>query len=486
MISRRNVIKLFAICAILTLTTNFPSGFTNSSINTAVFELNRFINESYADRGVNVGRTSHSLIRSATLNCWFVSQIFGAVIAPVLTDRYGRKIGYIIAAFVMLVAAVLQWISTLVGLPELLIAGRALCAFCSPLSDAALIMYLQECSPLEMRGAFSFMCEIGYGLMCLLGMVLGMRVVFGHSLSQLLSVSIFPQALFVVFLFFIPETPKYLMITKNDRAAALKSLEFFQGEKKENESLLDEYAREAECEGDTKRSSLKELLTTWHLRQAVILASMVLVLSLPFYPVLQSSTLFFTRANFRNEYAELSSTGLMLLLTLSAIIGTTFVDRFPRRALLFTFGGVGTTFLLLFVITASLANYTWWMKYACLASMFMYMFIYAMVVGPMTWFIGPELVPQRHRSSVFCFCFAGCNILISITNFLSVGFYEHTGPLTFVPLYVVPSYVCLVYLYFYLPETRNRETYEIVESMKRKHMKNLERYAEISHDLTKY
>lgn len=67
---------------------------------------------------------------------------------------------------------------------------------------------------MELRGAFSFMCEIGYGLMCLLGMVLGMRVVLGDSLSQLLSVSIVPQALFVSFLFFIPETPKYLMITK--------------------------------------------------------------------------------------------------------------------------------------------------------------------------------------------------------------------------------------------------------------------------------
>lgn len=426
------------------------------------------------------------MIRSATLNCWFVSQIFGAVVAPILTDRYGRKIGYLIAGSVMLLASVMQYVSTLVGLPELLMAGRALCAFCSPLSDAALIMYLQECSPLELRGAFSFMCEIGYGFMCLLSMVLGMRVVLGHSLSQLLSVSIFPQILFVSFLFFIPETPKYLMITKNNRAAALKSLEFFQGVKKENESLLDEYTREAEVDGDSKRSSVREVLSTWHLRQAVILASMVLVLSLPFYPVLQSSTLFFTKANITNETAELSSTLLMLLLTVSSIIGTTFVDRFPRRALLFIFGGVATTFLLLFVIGASLCAYPWWMKYACLASMFLYMVPYAMVVGPMTWFIGPELVQQRHRSTVFCLSFGFCNVLIAITNFLSVAFYEKLGPLLFVPLYIIPSYLCLVYLYLYLPETRNRETHEIVASLRRKHMKDFKRYANIAPELTKF
>lgn len=42
-------------------------------------------------RGVIVTPTGHSLFRSATLNCWFVAQIFGSVIAPYLIDRYGRK-----------------------------------------------------------------------------------------------------------------------------------------------------------------------------------------------------------------------------------------------------------------------------------------------------------------------------------------------------------------------------------------------------------
>ncbi|VDK65173.1 unnamed protein product [Anisakis simplex] len=65
-----------------------------------------------------------------------------------------------------------------------------------------------------MRGAFSFLGEIGYGFMCVLGLVLGMRSVLGHSLPLLLGVSIIPQVFFVIFLLFIPETPKFLMITR--------------------------------------------------------------------------------------------------------------------------------------------------------------------------------------------------------------------------------------------------------------------------------
>lgn len=48
-----------------------------------------------------------------------------------------------IASSAMAAAAVIQYLATLTLLPELLIAGRSLCAFFSPLCDAALILYLQ-------------------------------------------------------------------------------------------------------------------------------------------------------------------------------------------------------------------------------------------------------------------------------------------------------------------------------------------------------
>ncbi|VDD96639.1 unnamed protein product [Enterobius vermicularis] len=424
MISKRQAAKLFAICILLTITTNFPSGFTNSSINTAVEELRRFINESYSQRDVALTEVEQTLIRSGTLNCWYIMQVFGYFFAPFLTDRYGRKVAYLTATTGMLTAACLQYLATLLALPELLVVGRSLCAFCSPISDASLLLYLQECSPLEMRGAFSFLCEIGYGSMCLLGMVLGMRTVLGDSLSRLLGTSIIPQLFFISCLIFIPETPKYLMITKNNRSAALKSLKFFQGERKEHENLLDEYAQEALEEGNAKRSSIREVITVWHLRQAVILGILVVVLTLSFFPVLQSSTYFFIKANIANGIAELSSTLLMLMMSMSSVTGTFLVDRFPRRKLLFLFASLQMLFLLLFVITSTLSNSISWLKYACLASMGSFIIVYSMVVGPMSWFIASELVPQRHRSTVFCLCFTVGNILIAATNFVSIPLYE--------------------------------------------------------------
>ena len=65
---------------------------------------------------------------------------------------------------------------------------------------------------------------------------------------------------------------------RRDREAAMKSLCWFQGEKKENAAILDEYLHEIE-ETPKKRSSIREVFTTWHLRFAVYISLCVLVLT---------------------------------------------------------------------------------------------------------------------------------------------------------------------------------------------------------------
>ncbi|CAD5215327.1 unnamed protein product [Bursaphelenchus xylophilus] len=466
MISRYHVCKLFIICGVLTCITNFPSGFTNSSVNTAVDELKHFINQSYSSRGWNMTEGAQSIVRSAILNCWFIAQVAGSFISPYITDKYGRKFAYLFSTAVMTAASGLQFIATLTSLPELLMLGRFTAALCSPLSDAALILYLQECSPIQYRGTFSFLGEIGYCLMCVLGMVLGMRAVLGSSLPKMLGYSIIPGLVSLLFLFLIPETPKYLMIVKHDRKGALESLQFFQGEKKENEQLLDAFLQEATHDNSKKRSSIKEVLKTWHLRFAVILACTVLILTVSFYPFLQSSTLFFRHIGIKAEMAELSSTLLMIAFTIACVIGSFFIDRWPRRFLVMGSGSLATVFLTLFVVFSVMRSHGWWLKYGALGAVFGYAITFGMVLGPISWFVAPELVSQRHRSTVFCLCYGINNVLIAITNFATVPLYDLIGAYTMIPLFIVPSIICLVVIYLYLPETLGKETHEIVRGIR--------------------
>jgi len=44
--------------------------------------------------------------------------------------------------------------------------------------------------------------------------------------------------------------------------------------------------------------------------------------------------------------------------------------------------------------------------------------------------------------------------------------YELISAYSFIPLFIVPSLLCLVYLYRELPETKNREIHEIVAQLR--------------------
>ncbi|WKX96207.1 hypothetical protein Q1695_012560 [Nippostrongylus brasiliensis] len=465
--ARRSTVSLILICSILSIITNFPSGYTNATINTAVTSVERYIHESFRSRGHNVTESESAVVKGVIINCWFIMMVFGAAITPFVTDTFGRRIGYIIATAIAAVATLVQYLSIIFHIPEMFVLGRSFTAFCSPLADACLLLYLQEISPLSIRGMASFLCEIGYGAMVVLGMILGMTAVLGEYLDILVILPLLPLLFSLIFLFYIPETPKYLMIMRGDREKALKSLQFFRGDEKENERVLDQYEREKLVEVNQNRSSLKEIAETWNLRQAVFLAISVLFLTWSFYPMLTSSTSFFKQSNIHRHAAELISALLMVVFTISSAIGASFVDKYPRRFLVIFSGILSNIFLSMFAIFSLLSYRFPVLKYACIASAVCYCISFGMVLGPVSWFVAPELVPVKHKSLVFSLCFGANNVFIAITDFLAIILFQKFGALVFIPLFTIPSCVCLVYIYLYLPETKGKEIAAIINEMYR-------------------
>ncbi|KHN83377.1 Solute carrier family 2, facilitated glucose transporter member 3 [Toxocara canis] len=461
-------VKLFLIGCVLSVLTNIPSGFTHTSVNTAMNELNAYLNESFIIRGIYLSHMDLSYLRSAINSCWYAGQIIGSLFSPLITDTYGRKAGYLIATFAMTFACAVQAIAVRMPYPEILIAGRVFASMFSPLSDAVLVLYLQECAPTNLRGQLASLFASGYAAMCLLGMILGINHILGHSLSMLLFVPVIPGCLGMIFLAFLPETPKFLMITKKDRDAAVKSLKYFRGECDASSQIVDEYLCEVPAKDALQRSSVADLFRISHIREALILSFMVLALTLPFYAILQSSTYFFLAINLPHKMAQISSTMMMVVMFVCGLIAPFLIERFPRRSLLIFCGVLTILSLTSFIVCGIIASDYPLMRYGALFSLVGYLIAYGSSIGPVSWFISAELVPQHYRANMFCVCCALHSFFVVLTNFLTLPFFNMFGPISFVPLFVIPAVFAVLYLERYLPETKDREIHDIVDAIKTK------------------
>ncbi|KAI6181871.1 Solute carrier family 2, facilitated glucose transporter member 1 [Aphelenchoides besseyi] len=469
--------RLLFICSLIALATNYPPAVINASVNTAVGEFRLFISESYEKRGIELSETTETIIRGAILNCWYVAQFIGAMTLPSWFEHLGRKREFFIAITGMALGSLFQLLACMSSLPELFCFGRFLAGLFSPLCDVAQIMYLQECTPTNQRGMFSFLAGCSYAFMICFGSVLGMNSVLGSSFVVLTAAQLCPVVLSIFLAAFIPDTPKFLMIEKDDRNAAMKSLTFFQGKKDENDEILDHFLLEAEKKAVAQPSqhehhhlihsaTTRQLFTVPYLRFTMLIAVVEFIFMLPFFSILQSSTFFFEQTDIDLEVAELATTILFLLNFVAAVIGFVIIDRFPRRTLILGSALISTVALSVYIAFASQYQKVEWFKYASLGCIAVYILVYGSILGPLSLFISGELASQRYRSRVFSFSFGATNVLITITNWVSLFAFQKFGALAFIPLYILPYIFAITFLFFYLPETRGKEVYQVVDAIK--------------------
>ncbi|KIH66180.1 hypothetical protein ANCDUO_03491 [Ancylostoma duodenale] len=139
-----------------------------------------------------------------------------------------------------------------------------------------------------------------------------------------------------------------------------------------------------------------------------------------------------------------------------------------RRTILLSFTVVDNILLVLYVACAELSPLVNGFKYGCLVLLVAYAFVYGSGVGPISWFISSELVPQKYRSITQSTCYSLNTIIVVILTFSILPLYSVVGTYAFLILYTIPSTISIFILYFYLPETKGREIHEIVAELRGK------------------
>jgi sugar porter (SP) family MFS transporter len=168
-----------------------------------------------------------------------VGTFFGALFAPFLCDKWGRRMGIMVTCFIFAIGILVQ---TFAGHIGVLMLGRAIAGFGVGLVSVMVPLYQSECVPGSRRGTM-VSC---YQLAITIGLFIGTIVVnFTKDMTSKGSYQI-PIALQLVWsfillvaMFFFPETPRFL-IKQGKWEEAIKAKVRLSGLPEDHPLLLDE------------------------------------------------------------------------------------------------------------------------------------------------------------------------------------------------------------------------------------------------------
>jgi MFS transporter, SP family, arabinose:H+ symporter len=382
-----------------------------------------------------------------------IGAIIGVATAGKPSDAIGRRKTLMISALLFIASAIGSALSTNIYIFVLFrLLGGVAVGIASMLSP----MYIAEISPSKYRGQLVSLNQ--------LAIVTGILIAFfsNYLLSGLgennwrwmLAVMGAPALLFMITLFFVPSSPRWL-IQKGRNDEALSILTKINGEKiarKELSSILASIKNE-------EKATLKEVFTP-KIRPILIIGILLAIFQ---QATGINSIMYYAPVIFQKVGAGLGSAliqtaiigGINFIFTVLAIW---LIDKVGRKPLL-VFGAIG---MILSLTGISLIFYLEkFDSFLLLAFILFYIASFAISLGPVTWVVISEIFPNKVRGMAMSVAILALWIsCFAVTLFFPVLLNRFGGTGTF----IIFNLACMAHLVFVLikiPETKGKSLEEI-------------------------
>ena len=450
----RDGLKFVMFATSVTAIGGFLFGYDTAVINGANSYLKVHLDLSPAQEGLAGA--------SAILGC-----IPGALFSGFLSDRFGRRKLLFFCALLYAVSGVLSAIPNTFGqfLAARIISGLGIGA-----SSMICPVYIAEISPEKWRGRL--------GTLFQLGIVTGIFItLFVNKLIQgmgddawntamgwrwMLGMEVVPAVLFILLLFAVPESPRWLALNGRE-ADARGVLERVGGTAHAAAELT--AIREA---GREERGNVSELFTGAFRRpMAVAVILMACSQFCGINAIMYYSTKIFATAGGGTNAAFTSSVWVGLINLLFTFVAIGFVDKVGRRPLLL----IGTA------VQVVALGAVGWMFHAgrngtgLLLCVILFIAAFAMAMGPVGWLYCSEIFPNKVRG--FAMSFAALTVWVSCfivaQTFPILNDNPNIGPAITFWVYGLVSLFAFVFVLMFLPETKGRTLEEIEQMWIHKH-----------------
>ncbi len=322
------------------------------------------------------------------------SALYGTVVGSLLggwpADRFGRKATLLWIGVLYFVGAVGSGLAPNV---ETFIAARVIGGLGIGISTVVAPMYISEIAPPKHRGRLTgmFQFNIVFGILIAYVSNALLAGVGPNSWRWMLGVAAFPSLLYALFCLGLPESPRWLLSRKGDRAAALDVLQRTQPEASEAEIATEADEIVAATAGLVSSGNF----WTRRLRKPILLAFLIAFFNQlsGINVVLYFAPRIFQLAQLASKAALLQSVGIGITNFIFTFIGLWMIDRLGRRTLLYI-GSFG------YIISLGLAAWAFFTQHYSIVPGCIFGFIAAHAIGQgaVIWVFISEIFPNRHRA----------------------------------------------------------------------------------------
>ncbi len=363
-------------------------GFDTGVINVAM----PFIKQDFLAKGITISETLEGWIVSAVI----VGGMIGPFISTALTDKLGRKRINILAAIIFAIGSVMTAIA---DTTTMLLLGRFVLGLAIGIVSSAVPLYIAEISPSSIRGRLVTFFQFAITIGILVSFVVGYW--FAKDLEgwrTMFWAGFIPAIILLVGMFFVPESPRWL-ITKGrfeEAKAALSRIN-------EDNVVEAEFSRIKQniAEERNQKVGFGELLSPKLRTPLLIGIGIFLIQQLSgINAIIYYSTTIFGMAGFDlATTSTMATVGVGVVNALSTLIAIYFLDKLGRKPLLYI-GLIGTAISLGIVAAAFFFKDTLGqdaLKIMSIGGVYVYIFFFAISLGPLGWLLISEIYPLRIR-----------------------------------------------------------------------------------------
>lgn len=404
----------------------------------------------------------HGLAMGAAL----YGTVLGALLGGWPADKFGRKPTLLFIGVLYVLSAIGCAFANGVGM---LIAARVIGGIGIGISTVAAPLYISEIAPPAYRGRLAgmFQFNIVFGIViAFLSNAILAKVGGEQAWRWMLGIAAIPSVIYAVLCFGIPESPRWLLSRKGDRAAGLKVLKLIEPDlpAAQLEAHADGLMLAAKAENSAASS-----FWTWRLRVPILLAFLVAFFNQlsGINAILYFAPRIFELTGLGQEAALLQSVGIGITNLVFTFVGLWLIDRLGRRTLLYI-GSFG------YIASLGLTAWAFFTQHYAIVPVCIFAFIAAHAVGQgaVIWVFISEIFPNRHRAEGQAFGSGTHWVFAALLTTLFPKMVELSGANStpqragFIFLFFCLMMVLqLVWVKLMVPETKGRSLEEIQKDL---------------------